>query len=149
MTNSNNKGGELLGQERRRRWSPEQKPAMTRERPQPGQSVSVVARENGMHANQLFQWRKPYQSGSLSAVSAEKGVVPASQLTDALEQIREIQRMFGKKTIPVKNSSGSRGDCLVENRLRTHSCCRGRPVRLISDSLLWLPPGEGVAALWT
>ena len=31
MTNSNDKSGELLGQERRRRWSPEQKLAMVRE----------------------------------------------------------------------------------------------------------------------
>ena len=45
MTNSNNKGGELLGQ----------KLAMVRERLEPGQSVSVVARRNGINANQLFR----------------------------------------------------------------------------------------------
>ncbi|CAI8891162.1 hypothetical protein EMIT0P265_480002 [Pseudomonas zeae] len=47
MTNSSDKGGELLGHERRRRWSPEQKLAMVRESLQPEQSVSVVARQNG------------------------------------------------------------------------------------------------------
>jgi transposase len=31
MTNSNDKGGELLDQERRRRWSADQKLAMVRE----------------------------------------------------------------------------------------------------------------------
>jgi transposase len=44
MTNSNDKSGEHLGQQRRRRWSPEQKLAMVRESLEPGQSVSVVAR---------------------------------------------------------------------------------------------------------
>jgi transposase len=97
MTNSNDKSGELLGQERRRRWSPEQKLAMVRESLEPGQSVSVVARRNGINANQLFLWRKLYQDGSLSAVSAGEAVVPASELSDALKQIRELQRMLGKK----------------------------------------------------
>jgi transposase len=102
MTNSSDKGGELLGQERRRRWSPEQKLAMVRESLQPGQSVSVVARRHGVNANQLFQWRKLYQNGSLSAVSAGETVVPASELADALKQIRELQRMLGKKTMQVE-----------------------------------------------
>lgn len=99
MTNSNDKSGELLGQERRRRWSPEQKLAVVRESLEPGQSVSVVARRNGINANQLFLWRKLYQDGRLSAVSAGEAVVPASELSDALKQIRELQRMLGKKTM--------------------------------------------------
>jgi transposase len=59
MTNRNDKGGELLGQELRRRWSPEQKLAMVRESLQPGQSVSVAARQNGVNANR----RSPFHSG--------------------------------------------------------------------------------------
>ena len=62
----------------------------------------MVARQNGINANQLFQWRKLYQSGSLSAVSAGETVVPASELADALKQIRELQRMLGKKTMQVE-----------------------------------------------
>ena len=50
MTNSNDKSGKLLGQERRR-WSPEQKLAMLRESLELGQSVSVVARRNVINAN--------------------------------------------------------------------------------------------------
>ncbi len=86
-------------QERRRRWSTDQKLTMVRESLEPGQSVSVVARRNGINANQLFLWRKLYQDGSLSAVSAGEAVVPASELSDALKQIRELQRMLGKKTM--------------------------------------------------
>jgi len=90
MTNRNDKSGELLGQERRRRWGPEQKLVMVRGSLQPGSSVSVVARQNGINANQLFQWRKLYLDGSLSAVSSGEAVVPTTELADALKQIREL-----------------------------------------------------------
>jgi transposase len=52
--------------------------------------------------NQLFHWRKLYQDGSLSAVSAGEEVVPASELGDALKQIKELQRLLGKKTMEVE-----------------------------------------------
>ncbi|KUZ77869.1 transposase [Burkholderia ubonensis] len=50
-----------------------------------------------MNANQVFAWRKLYQDGSLSAVSAREQVVPASDLAEAMKQIRELQRLLGKK----------------------------------------------------
>ncbi|WP_460428959.1 alanine:cation symporter family protein [Azotobacter armeniacus] len=62
---------EILGRERRRRWSAAEKLAMVRESLESGQSVSVVARRNGVNPNQLFHWRKLYQDGSLSAVSGD------------------------------------------------------------------------------
>ena len=125
MTNSNDKSGELLGQERRRRWSPEQKLAMVRESLEPGQSVSVVARRNGINANQLFLWRKLYQDGSLSAVSAGEAVVPASELSDALKQIRELQRTLGKKTMEAEILKEAVEIARSRNGLRTHPCCWG------------------------
>ncbi|WP_440466168.1 IS3 family transposase [Pseudomonas sp. YH-1] len=70
MTTSKDKSIEVLGQERRRRRGVEEKLAMVRESLEPGQSVSVVAQRNGSNPNQLFHWRKLYQDGSLSAVSA-------------------------------------------------------------------------------
>ncbi|HJH21309.1 IS3 family transposase [Pseudomonas veronii] len=136
MTNSNDKGGELLGQERRRRWSTDQKLAMVRESLEPGQSVSVVARRNGINANQLFLWRKLYQDGSLSAVSAGEAVVPASELTDALKQIRELQRMLGKKTMEAEVLK----EAVEIARSRKLDCALtlvagGRPVKLVSECL--------------
>ncbi len=89
----------LTGPERRRRWSAEEKLAMVRESFEPGKSVSMVARQHGVNPKQLFHWRKLYQDGSLSAVSAGEEVVPASELSDALKQIRELQRLLGKKTM--------------------------------------------------
>lgn len=96
MTKSNDKSEELLGQERRR-WRSGQKLAMVRESLEPAQSVSVVARRSAINANQLFLWCKVYQDGSLSAVGAGEAVVPASELIDALKQIRELRPMPGKK----------------------------------------------------
>lgn len=75
---------------------------MVRETLEPGQSVSIVARRHGVNANQLFQWRKLYQDGSLSAISSGEAVVPASELAEALKQIRELQRILGKKTMQVE-----------------------------------------------
>jgi transposase len=99
MTTSKDRHIEVLDQQRRRRWSVEETLAMVRESLEPGQSVSVVDRRNGINPNQLFHWRKLYQDGSLSAVSVGEAVVPASELADALKQIRELQRMLGKKIL--------------------------------------------------
>ncbi|CAD6562516.1 hypothetical protein LMG28727_07761 [Paraburkholderia kirstenboschensis] len=100
LTNNKQEVMEVLtGPERRRRWSAEEKLAMVRESFEPGKSVSMVARRHGVNPNQLFHWRKLYQDGSLSAVSAGEEVVPASELSDALKQIRELQRLLGKKTM--------------------------------------------------
>lgn len=70
-----------------------------RESFEPGKTVSTVARQHGINSNQLFGWRKLYQNGSLSAVSSGEEVVPASELSDALAQVRELQRLLGKKTM--------------------------------------------------
>lgn len=100
ITNNKNEVMEVLtGPERRRRWSVDEKLAMVRETFEPGKTVSMVARLHGINPNQLFQWRKLHQDGSLSAVSAGEEVVPASELGDALKQIKELQRLLGKKTM--------------------------------------------------
>jgi transposase len=94
---------EVLTQlEQRRRRSVEEKLAIVRETFEPGATVSGVARRHQVNANQVFTWRKLYQDGSLSAVSAGEQVVPASDLAEAMKQIRELQRLPGKKTMEVE-----------------------------------------------
>jgi transposase len=101
--NSNVEPIEVLTQpEQRRRRSVDEKLAIVRETFEPGASVSGVARRHQVNANQVFAWRKLYQDGSLSAVSAGEQVVPASDLVDAMKQIRELQRLLGKKTMEVE-----------------------------------------------
>lgn len=90
---------ELLGPERRRRRSGEEKLAIVQETYEPGKTVSGVARRHGINANQLFGWRKLHQKGSLVAVQAGEEVIPASQLAAALKEIKALQRLLGKKTM--------------------------------------------------
>ncbi len=101
--NSNVEPIEVLTQpEQRRCRSVDEKLAIVRETFEPGASVSGVARRHQVNANQVFAWRKLYQDGSLSAVSAGEQVVPASDLVEAMKQIRELQRLLGKKTMEVE-----------------------------------------------
>lgn len=88
--------------ERRRHWSAAQKRAMVEEADQPGNSVSSVARKYDVHPNQLFRWRRFMHEGSLVAVGKEERVVPESEVKQLRAQIRELQRLLGKKTMEVE-----------------------------------------------
>ena len=92
----------LTEPERRRRRTAQEKVAIVQETLVPGASVSAVARRHGVNANQVFGWRKQYQEGSLTAVKAGESVVPASELAAAIKEIRELQRLLGKKTLEVE-----------------------------------------------
>ncbi|MGF6383777.1 transposase-like protein [Paraburkholderia atlantica] len=78
-----------------------------------------------MNPNQLFHWRKLYQDGSLSAVSAGEEVVPASELANALKQIPELQRLLGKKTVEVEILREAVEYGRAKNGLRARHRCRG------------------------
>jgi transposase len=52
--------------------------------------------------NQLFTWRRLAEQGALTATAAEEEVVPASAFRAQQEQIRELQRLLGKKTLEVE-----------------------------------------------
>ena len=99
MTSAKNEEVEVLGAERRRRWSAPEKLAMVRETYEPGMTVSLVARSHRINPNQLFHWRKLERIGALAAVEAGETVVPAAELEAARRQIRELQRLLGKKTL--------------------------------------------------
>ncbi|EMV3246844.1 TPA: IS3 family transposase, partial [Escherichia coli] len=77
----------------------QEKIAIVQQSFEPGMTVSLVARQHGVAASQLFLWRKQYQEGSLTAVAAGEQVVPASELAAAMKQIKELQRLLGKKTM--------------------------------------------------
>jgi transposase len=97
---SNSAKSEILrGPERRRRWSAAEKVAMVAETHEPGVTVSLVARRHGVAPNQLFTWRKLAAQGALTATGAEEAVVPASDYRALQGQLREMQRLLGKKTM--------------------------------------------------
>ncbi|ENL3089704.1 IS3 family transposase [Escherichia coli] len=90
---------DVLGPEKRRRRTTQEKIAIVQQSFELGMTVSLVARQHGVAASQLFLWRKQYQEGSLTAVAAGEQVVPASELAAAMKQIKELQRLLGKKTM--------------------------------------------------
>ncbi|EMV01886.1 transposase family protein [Escherichia coli MP021017.2] len=121
---------DVLGPEKRRRRTTQEKIAIVQQSFEPGMTVSLVARQHGVAASQLFLWRKQYQEGSLTAVAAGEQVVPASELAAAMKQIKELQRLLGKKT--------------MENELLKEAVEYGRAKKWIAHAPLL--PGDGEEA---
>jgi len=59
----------------------------------------LVARQHGIASNQLFNWRRLMAQGALTAATAGEEVVAASEYRAMEAQVRELQRMLGKKTM--------------------------------------------------
>ena len=97
------------GVEQRRRRTPQEKITIMQQSIEPRMTISYVFRLHGVNANQVFKWRKPYQEPSLTAITAGEDVVPASELTAAIEQSRELQCLLGKTTVENEISERSRG----------------------------------------
>lgn len=104
---------DVLGPEKRRRRTTQEKIAIVQQSFEPGMTVSLVARQHGVAASQLFLWRKQYQEGSLTAA--------------AMKQIKELQRLLGKKT--------------MENELLKEAVEYGRAKKWIAHAPLL--PGDG------
>ncbi|MDE4562416.1 IS3 family transposase [Sinorhizobium meliloti SM11] len=99
MTSIKHKIEVLSGPERRRRWSTAEKLAIIHETYEADATVSIVARRHGIQPNQLFAWRKLASQGALTATAAEEEVVPASEYRALQAQVKELQRLLGKKTM--------------------------------------------------
>jgi transposase-like protein len=84
--------------QRRRRYSAAEKQRFVEQTLQPGMKVSLVAREHRLAPSLLFRWRKLASEGAVQAVGAEEAVVPASEVKALQQQVREPQRLLGKKT---------------------------------------------------
>ncbi len=52
---------DVLGPEKRRRRTTQEKIAIVQQSFEPGMTVSLVARQHGVATSQLFLWRKQYQ----------------------------------------------------------------------------------------
>ncbi|MGJ7043746.1 transposase [Shinella sp. BE166] len=99
MTNIKHNIEVLSGPERRRRWSAAEKLAIIQETYEADATVSIVARRHGIQPNQLFAWRRLASQGALTATAAEEEVVPASEYRALQSQVKELQRLLGKKTM--------------------------------------------------
>ncbi len=64
--------GILLGQEVRKRKTPQEKIAIIQQTMEPGMNVSHVARLHGIQPSLLFKWKKQYQEGSPPPLRLER-----------------------------------------------------------------------------
>jgi transposase len=71
----------------------------------------------------LFYWRKLAGQGALTATGAEEEVVPASEYRAQQQQIRELQRLLGKKTLETEilKEALEVADHIKKHRLRSLS----------------------------
>jgi len=87
-------GLEILGAERRRRWSDEDKARIVAESYEEGASVSRVARRHGLSPSQVFAWRKAAREGlrgqtSLIPVTVER---PAAEPAEPDEPVNPVSQ---------------------------------------------------------
>ena len=89
----------ITGVQRQRRSTPEQKLELLKQTFEAGMTWSMVARQPGIAATQLFQWKKAYSEGTLVAVGANETVVLASEMVEALKRIKQLGNALGRKAL--------------------------------------------------
>jgi transposase len=99
---TNEKTQVITSVQRRRRFTVEQKIRLVEESNRPGMSVSHIARIHDVAPSQLFNWRRRMAEGSREAVEADDDVVSVAEVRDLRKQVRELQRVLGKKTMEVE-----------------------------------------------
>jgi transposase len=89
----------FAGIQRRRRYSVDQKLAVLQEASQPGMTISYVARRHGISPSLVFMWRRRMSEGGKEAIRADDEVVAKAEVVALRKQIKELQRILGKKTM--------------------------------------------------
>ncbi len=70
----------ITGTARRRRWSADEKLRIVSESLESGETISSVARRNGVAANLLYRWRRLMSEGGAVAVGANEAAVGTSEV---------------------------------------------------------------------
>ena len=129
MTNPTDRVEIITSVQRRRRWTASEKVRMVEETFEPGMTVSLVARRHGVAPNQLFTWRRLVAQGGLTAAGSGEEVVPASDYRALQNQVRELHRLLGKKTLEAEILKEA-----LEHATGSNSCgCRRRCRRMVPD----------------
>ncbi|MBI6631018.1 transposase, partial [Pontibaca salina] len=87
---------------RRRRWSAAEKLRIVEETLYDGESISAVARRNGVAPNLLYRWRKLMLEGGSIAVTGDDSVTSNKTVREMETRIRELERQLGRKTLEVE-----------------------------------------------
>jgi transposase len=99
MSNNADRVEVFAGIQRRRRYSVDQKMAVLQEAAQPGMTISYVARRHGIAPSLIFGWRRRMSEGGKEAIRADDEVVAKAEVLALQKQVRELQRVLGKKTL--------------------------------------------------
>src|SRR5690554_5476516 len=89
----------FTGEQRRRRYTPQEKAKFVAMTMQPGYSVSLVARQNGITPSLLFKWKKLMQDGGMSAIQAGDEVVSAAEHKALQKKMKQLEQLLGRKTM--------------------------------------------------
>ena len=87
---------------RRRRWSASEKLRIVEETLYDSESISAVARRNGVAPNLLYRWRKLMLEGGSIAVTGDDSVTSNREVREMEARIRELERQLGRKTLEVE-----------------------------------------------
>jgi transposase len=86
---------------RRRYWPAEEKVRIVEET-LGGESISLVARRNGVAPNLLYRWRRLMLEGGTIAVSSDDSVTANRTVRQLEARMRELERQLGRKTLEVE-----------------------------------------------
>lgn len=109
---------EIVNVSSRRRWTAEEKIRMVRECMEPGNSVSAVARRNGIYPNLLFRWKRQMTDGGVVAISTDDQVVSMAEFRALQKKVQQLEKVLGRKT--------------MENEILKEAVRIGREKKLIS-----------------
>src|ERR1700755_836321 len=99
MSNNADRVEVFAGIQRRRKYSADQKLAVVQEAAQPGMTISYVARRHGIAPSLIFGGRRRMSEGGKEAIRADDEVVAKAEVLALQKQVRELQRVLGKKTL--------------------------------------------------
>ena len=83
----------------RRRWSADDKLRMVEEALSGTDSISAVARRNGVAPNLLYRWRRLALEGGAVAIAGDDSVTSDKTVRDLESKVRELERQLGRKTM--------------------------------------------------
>lgn len=89
----------ITGEQKRRRYTPEEKARFVALSMQPGYTVSLVARQYGITPSLLFKWKRLMNDGGKSAIAAGEEVVSVSEVKALEKKVKQLEQMLGRKTM--------------------------------------------------
>mmetsp|Transcript_23178 Transcript_23178/g.39654 ORF Transcript_23178/g.39654 Transcript_23178/m.39654 type:complete len:91 (-) Transcript_23178:278-550(-) len=87
-----------------------------------GESISAVARRNGVAPNLLYRWRKLMLEGGSIALAEDDSVTGNKTVQEMEARIWELERQLGRKTLENEILK----EALKKSRSKNRPCLRSR-----------------------